>query len=67
MGTNFFENRLRSNLDGNKNYCPQKRKSNKVVNARFSDLLGSLSEEEAEAIKKIIADNFESIHPDDWK
>lgn len=41
--------------------------ANKVVKARFSDLLGSLSEEEAEAMKKIIADNFERINPDDWK
>jgi hypothetical protein len=40
---------------------------NKVVKAHFSDLSGSLSEEEAESMKKIIADNFERIKPDDWK
>lgn len=39
----------------------------KLSKADFSDLLGSLSEEEAESMKKIIEENFERINPDDWK
>lgn len=35
--------------------------------ARFSDLLGSLTIEEAESMKKTIEENFEKINPDDWK
>jgi hypothetical protein len=35
--------------------------------ANFSDLLGALSEEEAESMKKVIEENFERINPDDWK
>jgi phage terminase large subunit len=35
--------------------------------ANFSDLLGVLSEEEAESMKKVIEENFERINPDDWK
>ena len=33
----------------------------------FSDLLGVLTSEEAEAMKKTIEENFEKINPDDWK
>lgn len=34
---------------------------------RFNDLLGVLTPEEAEAMKKTIEENFETINPDDWK
>jgi len=33
----------------------------------FNDLLGVLTTEEAEAMKKVIAENYEKINPDDWK
>jgi hypothetical protein len=33
---------------------------------KFSDLLGVLSHEEAEAMKQSIEENFEKINPDDW-
>jgi len=39
----------------------------KGTKTRFSDLLGVLSHEEAESMKKTIEDNFEKINPDDWK
>ncbi len=35
--------------------------------ASFNDLLGVLTTEEAEAMKKVIAENYEKINPDDWK
>ena len=35
--------------------------------SRFSDLIGTLTAEEAEAMKQIIEENFEQINPDDWK
>lgn len=34
---------------------------------KFSDLLGVLTTEEAEAMKQTIEENFEKINPDDWK
>lgn len=39
----------------------------KGTKPRFSDLLGVLTHEEAESMKKTIEDNFEKINPDDWK
>ncbi len=39
----------------------------KKPKARFSDLLGVLTQEEAESMKKTIEENFEKINPDDWK
>jgi hypothetical protein len=44
------------------NYAPGKR-----TKGRFSDLLGVMTEEEAESMKKTIEENFEKINPDDWK
>jgi hypothetical protein len=35
--------------------------------AKFSDLLGVLTCEEADSMKRTIEDNFEKINPDDWK
>jgi hypothetical protein len=35
--------------------------------ARFSDLLGSLTIEEADSMKKTIEENFEKKNPNDWK
>jgi hypothetical protein len=35
--------------------------------ANFSELLGALSVEEADSMKKVIEKNFERINPDDWK
>jgi hypothetical protein len=34
---------------------------------KFSDLLGVLTTEEADAMKQTIEENFEKINPDDWK
>jgi hypothetical protein len=34
---------------------------------RFSDLLGVLTQEEAEAMKRVIEESCEKINPDDWK
>ncbi len=34
---------------------------------RFSDLLGTLTKEEAGAMKQVIEESFEKINPDDWK
>ncbi|HXL55745.1 MAG TPA: hypothetical protein VN958_05780 [Chitinophagaceae bacterium] len=39
----------------------------KKPKAKFSDLLGALTHEEAEAMKQAIEENFEKINPDDWK
>jgi hypothetical protein len=39
----------------------------KRTKARFSDLLGVLTPEEAESMKRTIEDNFEKINPDNWK
>lgn len=39
----------------------------KKTKGRFSALLESLTNEEAESMKKTIAENFEKISPDDWK
>ena len=41
--------------------------ANKAAKARFRDLLGLLSEQESDNMKRIIADSFEIINPDDWK
>lgn len=41
--------------------------TSKRAKGRFSALLGSLTNEEAESMKKTIEDNFEKINPDDWK
>ena len=41
--------------------------ANKAGKARFRDLLGLLSEQESDDMKRIIADSFEIINPDDWK
>ena len=41
--------------------------ANKAGKARFRDLLGLLSEQESDNMKRIIADSFEIINPDDWK
>ena len=35
--------------------------------SKFSDLLGVLTTEEADAMKQTIEENFEKINPDDWK
>ena len=35
--------------------------------ATFSELLGVLTHDEAESMKKTIEENFEKINPDDWK
>lgn len=35
--------------------------------SRFSDLIGTITAEEAEAMKQTIEENFEQINPDDWK
>ena len=35
--------------------------------AKYSELLGVLTNEEADAMKKTIEENFEKINPDDWK
>ena len=40
---------------------------NKKPKAKFSDLLGTLTTEEAESMKHTIEENFEKINPDDWK
>jgi hypothetical protein len=45
----------------NNNYRPNQEKG------RFSDLLGVLSSEEAETMKRTIEESFEKINPDDWK
>lgn len=34
---------------------------------KFSDLLGVLTTDEADAMKQTIEENFEKINPDDWK
>ena len=34
---------------------------------KFSDLLGVLTHEEAEAMKQVIEESCEKINPDDWK
>ena len=39
----------------------------KKSKAKFSDLLGTLTPEEAESMKHTIEENFEKINPDDWK
>ncbi len=39
----------------------------KKPKANFSDLVGVLTHEEAEAMKRTIEENFEKINPDDWK
>ncbi len=39
----------------------------KKPKAKFSDLVGVLTHEEAEAMKQTIEENFEKINPDDWK
>jgi hypothetical protein len=41
--------------------------TSKRTKGRFSALLGSLTSEEAESMKKTIEENFEKINPDDWK
>ena len=33
----------------------------------WSDVIGTMTEEEAEEMKKIIEKNFENINPDDWR
>ena len=33
----------------------------------FSEVLGIITEEEAEQMIKVIEENFEQIHDDDWK
>jgi hypothetical protein len=33
----------------------------------FSDLIGTITPEEAEEMKQTIEANFEQINPDDWK
>ena len=33
----------------------------------FADLVGALTVEEADFMKKTIDENFEKINPDDWK
>ena len=35
--------------------------------SKFSDLLGVLTTEEADAMKQTIEENFEKINSDDWK
>jgi hypothetical protein len=45
----------------------QNNAAGKRTKGRFSALLGSLSHEEAESMKKTIEENFEKINPDDWK
>jgi len=35
--------------------------------ARFSELVGILTGDEAEAMKAVIEEQFEKINPDDWK
>jgi coenzyme F420-reducing hydrogenase beta subunit len=39
--------------------------NNNKSKGRFSDLLGVLTYEEAESMKKTIEENFEKINPDD--
>ncbi|MBN9379638.1 MAG: hypothetical protein J0H74_02655 [Chitinophagaceae bacterium] len=39
----------------------------KRTKGRFNALLGALTNEEADAMKKTIEENFEKINPDDWK
>ena len=34
---------------------------------RFDDLVGTISEEDAEEMKRIIEENFEKINENDWK
>ncbi len=44
--------------------------NNNLINqekGKFSDLLGVLSSEEAEAMKRVIEESYEKINPDDWK
>lgn len=45
----------------------QDAKGSEATKSHFSDLLGALSEEEAESMKRVIEENFERINPDDWK
>ena len=42
-------------------------KTNNSSKTKFSDLLGVLTNEEAESMKQTIEENFEKINPDDWK
>ena len=39
----------------------------KHTTSKFSDLLGVLTHEEAEAMKRVIEESCEKINPDDWK
>lgn len=41
--------------------------ASKGSTSRFSDLMGTITFEEAEAMKQAIEENFEQINPDDWK
>jgi RNA binding exosome subunit len=45
----------------------QNNATSKRTKGRFSNLLGVMTEEEAESMKKTIEENFEKINPDDWK
>ena len=40
---------------------------NEKPKAKFSELIGALTHEEAETMKQVVEENFEKINPDDWK
>jgi hypothetical protein len=39
----------------------------KIEKPDFSDIVGIMTDEEAEAMKKVIKDHFEYINPNAWK
>lgn len=49
------------------NLVANKGKMNQHEKGRFIASLGLLTNEEAEAMKQVIEENFEKVNPDDWK